>query len=148
MDKQSYMCIYIMISMAVNMAEMLDHIAPFFALCSQGSASPQPGGSTTPTEKLGKILTACRFNWLSWACAMLWWVDTWWTRSTWLGNAKDQTLHLDMHWGRAKMLLLVLRAAKQRSQSVRIALESQNRQSKCHVNTCTILTYWTARVSS
>ena len=65
-----------------------------------------------------------------------------------LGNAKDQTLHLDMHWGRAKMLLLVLRAAKQRSQSVRIALESQNRQSKCHVNTCTILTYWTERVSS
>ena len=80
-----------------------------------------------------------------------WWthgghmVDTWWTHG---GNAKDQTLHLDMHWGRAKMFLLVLRAAKQRSQSVRITLESQNRQSKCHVNTCTILTYWTERVSS
>jgi len=41
-----------MINMAVNMAEMLDHIAPFFALCSQGSASPQPGGSTTPTDAL------------------------------------------------------------------------------------------------
>ena len=77
------------------------------ALCSQGSASPQPGGSTTPAKKIGKFRQ---------------------TNSTKLGLCdalpmggegrhglemlvKDQTLDLDMHRNRADMLLLVLLAA-------------------------------------